>query len=157
MERRAAIKTVEGEVRGYGALDDEELEDKERSHQKRLKHGNQFKSRQSWRASAHNGLQGLDTSLRQRARGGTLATEGAASLLQDLRLNLDDTTMYTIEQIDVCAQGKSDYRAFGSGQTTPVYSGLLRMADLLRAGNRTWTSKLHIVAPDERVTESSMR
>jgi hypothetical protein len=73
-----------------------------------------------------------------------------ASLLQDLPLNLDDTTMYTIEQIDVLwLRGRAIYRAFEVEQTTAVYSGLLRMADLL-ALQPNMDIKLHIVAPDER-------
>jgi len=46
------IKTVEGEVEVTVPLDDEELEDKETVSPEAPEHANQFKSRQSWRASA---------------------------------------------------------------------------------------------------------
>jgi hypothetical protein len=73
-----------------------------------------------------------------------------AALLQDLRLNLDDATMYTIKQIDVLwIRGRAIYRAVEVEQTTAVYSGLLRMADLL-APQPNIDIRLHIVAPDDR-------
>ena len=82
--------------------------------------------------------------------GELLQAREQAALLQDLPLNLDDTTMYTIEQIDVLwLRGRAIFRAFEVEQTTAVYSGLLRMADLL-ALQPNMDIKLHIVAPDER-------
>lgn len=73
-----------------------------------------------------------------------------AALLQDLPLNYDSTTLYTIELIDVLwLKGRSIARAFEVEQTTAVYSGLLRMADLL-ALQPNMDIRLHIVAPDER-------
>jgi len=72
------------------------------------------------------------------------------ALLQDLPLNYDNTTLYTIELIDVLwLKGRSIVRAFEVEQTTAVYSGLLRMADLL-ALQPNMDIRLHIVAPDER-------
>jgi hypothetical protein len=73
-----------------------------------------------------------------------------AALLEDLPLNYDDTTLDTIEQIDVLwLKGRSIARAFEVEHTTAVYSGLLRMADLL-ALQPNMDIRLHIVAPDER-------
>ena len=46
-------------------------------------------------------------------------------------------------------RGRAIYRAFEVEQTTAVYSGLLRMADLL-ALQPNMDIRLHIVAPDER-------
>src|SRR6185437_3104459 len=67
-----------------------------------------------------------------------------------LPLNYDDTTLDTIEQIDVLwLKGRSIARAFEVEHTTAVYSGLLRMADLL-ALQPNMDIRLHIVAPDER-------
>jgi hypothetical protein len=67
-----------------------------------------------------------------------------------LPLNYDDTTLRTIEQIDVLwLKGRSMARAFEVEDTTAVYSGLLRMADLL-ALQPNMDIQLHIVAPDER-------
>lgn len=72
------------------------------------------------------------------------------SFLDELPLNYDDTTLRTIEQIDVIwLKGRSMARAFEVEHTTAVYSGLLRMADLL-ALQPNMGIHLHIVAPDER-------
>jgi len=68
-------------------------------------------------------------------------------LLDRLPLNYDDTTLRTIEQIDVLwLRGRSIARAFEVEHTTSVYSGILRMADLL-ALQPNMDIKLHIVAP----------
>jgi hypothetical protein len=67
--------------------------------------------------------------------------------LDRLPLNYDDTTLRTIEQIDVLwLRGRSIARAFEVEHTTSVYSGILRMADLL-ALQPNMDIKLHIVAP----------
>lgn len=69
------------------------------------------------------------------------------TLLERLPLNYDDTTLRTIEQIDVLwLRGRSIVRAFEVEHTTSVYSGILRMADLL-ALQPNMDIKLHIVAP----------
>ena len=53
-------------------------------------------------------------------------------ILHVLPLNFDDATLTTIENIDVLwLKGRSMARAFEIEHTTAVYSGLLRMADLL--------------------------
>ncbi len=70
--------------------------------------------------------------------------------LESLPLNYDDTTLKTIEQIDVIwLKGRSMARAFEIEHTTAIYSGLLRMADLL-ALQPNMDIRLHIVAPDEK-------
>ena len=72
------------------------------------------------------------------------------SILERLPLNYDDTTLRTIEQIDVLwLRGRSIIRAFEVEHTTSVYSGILRMADLL-ALQPNMDIKLHIVAPDAK-------
>lgn len=69
------------------------------------------------------------------------------SVLERLPLNYDDTTLRTIEQIDVLwLRGRSIVRAFEVEHTTSVYSGILRMADLL-ALQPNMNIRLHIVAP----------
>ena len=69
------------------------------------------------------------------------------NLVDRLPLNYDDTTLRTIEQIDVLwLRGRSIVRAFEVEHTTSVYSGILRMADLL-ALQPNMDIKLHIVAP----------
>ena len=71
-------------------------------------------------------------------------------LLERLPLNYDETTLKTIEQIDVIwLKGRSIVRAFEIEHTTAVYSGILRMADLL-ALQPNMDIKLHIVAPESR-------
>jgi hypothetical protein len=72
------------------------------------------------------------------------------TLLTNLPLNYDDTTLRTIEQIDVIwLKGRAIQRAFEVEHSTAVYSGLLRMADLL-ALQPNMNISLHIVAPEER-------
>jgi hypothetical protein len=72
------------------------------------------------------------------------------ALLEELPLNYDETTLRTIEQIDVIwFRRRSIVRAFEIEHTTSIYSGLLRMADLL-ALQPNMDIKLHIVAPGER-------
>jgi hypothetical protein len=69
------------------------------------------------------------------------------TVLERLPLNYDDTTLRTVEQIDVLwLRGRSIVRAFEVEHTTSVYSGILRMADLL-ALQPNMDIKLHIVAP----------
>jgi hypothetical protein len=71
-------------------------------------------------------------------------------ILERLPLNYDDTTLRTIEQIDVLwIRGRSIIRAFEVEHTTAVYSGILRMADLL-ALQPNMDIKLHIVAPSAK-------
>lgn len=72
------------------------------------------------------------------------------SLIDVLPLNYDEATLQTIEQIDVLwLKGRAIARAFEVEHTTAVYSGILRMADLL-ALQPNMDIKLHIVAPDAR-------
>lgn len=74
----------------------------------------------------------------------------ADSLLDVLPLNYDDTTLKTIEQIDVLwLKGRAIVRAFEVEHTTSIYSGILRMADLL-ALQPNMSIRLHIVAPYSR-------
>lgn len=68
-------------------------------------------------------------------------------LLDRLPLNYDEITLRTVEQIDVLwLKGRSIRRAFEVEHTTSVYSGILRMADLL-ALQPNMDIRLHIVAP----------
>lgn len=71
-------------------------------------------------------------------------------LLENLPLNYDETTIKTIEQIDVLwLRKRAIVRAFEVEHTTSIYSGILRMADLL-ALQPNMNIKLHIVAPYAR-------
>jgi len=73
-----------------------------------------------------------------------------APLLERLPLNYDDITLKTIEQIDVLwLRGRAIKRAFEVEHSTSVYSGILRMADLL-ALQPNMDIRLHIVAPISR-------
>lgn len=73
-----------------------------------------------------------------------------SSLLDSLPLNYDEATIRTIEQIDVLwLKRRTIVRAFEVEHTTAVYSGILRMADLL-ALQPNMDIKLHLVAPAER-------
>jgi len=71
-------------------------------------------------------------------------------LLDTLPLNYDEVTLKTIEQIDVLwLKRRAIVRAFEVEHSTAVYSGILRMADLL-ALQPNMDIKLHIVAPSVR-------
>ncbi len=73
-----------------------------------------------------------------------------ANLLERLPLNYDDTTLRTIENIDVLwLRGRSIVRAFEVEHTTSIYSGILRMADLL-ALQPNMDIQLHLVAPSSK-------
>jgi predicted RNA-binding protein len=77
-------------------------------------------------------------------------TPKAKELLDVLPLNYDEPTLKTIEQIDVLwLKKRSIVRAFEVEHTTSVYSGILRMADLL-ALQPNMDIRLHIVAPAAR-------
>ncbi|HWY35280.1 MAG TPA: hypothetical protein VNX68_11585 [Nitrosopumilaceae archaeon] len=72
------------------------------------------------------------------------------TLLEILPLNYDDATLRTIENIDVLwIRGRSIVRAFEVEHTTSIYSGILRMADLM-ALQPNLNIAAHIVAPSER-------
>lgn len=72
------------------------------------------------------------------------------ALMDILPLNYNEPTLQTIEQIDVLwLKGRAIVRAFEVEHTTAVYSGILRMADLL-ALQPNMDIKLHIVAPEAR-------
>ena len=72
------------------------------------------------------------------------------SVLDELPLVFDEVTLRTIENIDVLwIRGRSIVRAFEVEDTTSIYSGILRMADLL-ALQPMLDIKIHIVAPTER-------
>jgi hypothetical protein len=69
------------------------------------------------------------------------------SLLDELPLVFDDTTLKTIQNIDILwIKRRSIVRAFEVEDTTSIYSGILRMADLLSL-QPMLDIKIHIVAP----------
>jgi hypothetical protein len=73
-----------------------------------------------------------------------------SALLSTLPLNYDTTTLKTIEHIDIIwLKGRAMARAFEVEHTTAIYSGILRMADLL-ALQPNMDIRLHIVAPEAR-------
>jgi hypothetical protein len=75
---------------------------------------------------------------------------GSNVLTDSLPLNYDNVTLGTIERIDVLwLKGRSIARAFEVEHTTAIYSGLLRMADLLSL-QPNMDIRLHIVAPEAR-------
>ncbi len=79
-----------------------------------------------------------------------LSTSMQNAFLDKLPLNYNETTLKTIEQIDVLwLKDRSMARAFEIEHTTAIYSGLLRMADLL-ALQPNMDIRLHIVAPDDK-------
>jgi hypothetical protein len=85
-------------------------------------------------------------------RNGVFSELGAVErpFIDKLPLNYDDRTVKIIEAIDVLwVKGRSIVRAFEVEHTTLIYSGILRMADLL-ALQPNMNIKLHLVAPCDR-------
>ncbi|MFZ1962117.1 MAG: hypothetical protein WAU78_01375 [Roseiarcus sp.] len=79
-----------------------------------------------------------------------LAKQYHNKLIVTLPLNYDTATLKTIENIDVIwLDRRSIAHAFEIEHTTAIYSGLLRMADLLAMQPRIQIS-LHIIAPVSR-------
>ncbi len=78
-------------------------------------------------------------------------TESLRSLFLDtLPLTYERKTLKTIENIDVIwLRGTAMARAFEVEHTTAIYSGLLRMADLLEQ-QPNMDIRLHIVAPSDK-------
>jgi hypothetical protein len=73
-----------------------------------------------------------------------------SKLVQGLPLQFDDATNKTIELIDVLwLQGNAIVAAFEIESTTSIYSGLLRMSDLI-AMQPNLNIPLYLVAPDEK-------
>ena len=95
---------------------------------------------------------GLDvwTPRNDRERVQTALGRNDVRFLERLPLNYDEATLRTIENIDVLwLKRRSIVRAFEVEHTTAIYSGILRMADLL-ALQPNMEIRLHIVAPPER-------
>lgn len=77
-------------------------------------------------------------------------TPKGCCLLEQLPLNYDNATLKTIENIDVLwIRRHSIVRAFEVEHTTSIYSGILRMADLM-ALQPNLNISAHIVAPIDR-------
>jgi hypothetical protein len=150
--RNQTIKTIEGEVTVTVPTDEEEVDDKELREETKTPEARQSIQVQA-KLARIGAVMGFKVWIPSSDRGRVselLQPSEQAALLQELRLNLDDATMYTIKQIDVLwIRGRAIYRAFEVEQTTAVYSGLLRMADLL-ALQPNIDIRLHIVAPEER-------
>lgn len=73
-----------------------------------------------------------------------------AKLKSELPLQFDDATNRTIELIDVLwLKGNAIIAAFEVESTTSIYSGLLRMSDLVSM-QPNLTIPLYLVAPEER-------
>jgi hypothetical protein len=149
------IKTPEGEITVTVPVNDEEEEMEERG-SLTLTSGAPD-ARQSLQMQAKLAEIGaamgfkIWTPRSDRGRVRELVSKTTSSVfVEELPLNYDQTTLDTIEQIDMLwLRGRSIVRAFEVEHTTAVYSGLLRMADLL-ALQPNMDIRLHIVAPDER-------
>ncbi|MBN1653889.1 MAG: hypothetical protein JXA30_08950 [Deltaproteobacteria bacterium] len=93
---------------------------------------------------------GLSIWIPKNDRKGVLSEWKDGEILDRLPLNYDEITLQTIERIDVLwLRRRSIVRAFEVEHTTAIYSGILRMADLL-ALQPNMDIKLHLVAPEER-------
>lgn len=148
------IKTVDGEVTVVVPVDDDEEEDAS-SHDEVAEETSALRPSYQIQAKlAEIGARmGLKVWLPSNDRGKIrefMTISDQAALLEELPLNNEEVTLRTIEQIDVIwLRGRAIVRAFEVEHTTSVYSGLLRMADLL-ALQPNLDIQLHIVAPTER-------
>jgi predicted RNA-binding protein len=87
---------------------------------------------------------------RSREMGGRRRFADLPHLKKDLPLQFDDVTNRTIEHIDVLwLQGNAIVAAFEIESTTSIYSGLLRMSDLV-AMQPNLNIPLYLVAPEQR-------
>ncbi len=76
--------------------------------------------------------------------------ESLPNFVKELPLQFDDATNRVIENIDVLwLRGNAFQAAFEIESTTSIYSGLLRMSDLLSM-QPNLNIPLYLVAPDER-------
>ncbi len=81
---------------------------------------------------------------------GGMSFEGIPGLRKELPRQFDDATNRTIELIDVLwLQGEAIAAAFEVEHTTAIYSGLLRMSDLVSMQPNIKLD-LYLVAPDDR-------
>ena len=125
--RDQIIKTVEGEVTVTVPTDEDESDDKgavgDKTKTPEARHSIQIQAKLA-RIGAVMGFKiWIPRSDRGRVSNLLQAREQAA-LLEDLPLNFDDTTMYTIEQIDVLwLRGRAIYHAFEVEQTTACVFG----------------------------------
>ena len=97
-------------------------------------------------------MMGMDiwVPVNDRTRIASVADIDSETYLGTLPLSYGDEPLRTIEQIDVIwIKGNSIERAFEIEHTTAIYSGILRMADLM-ALVPNMKIKTHIVAPDYR-------
>ena len=96
---------------------------------------------------------GFDVWVARNDRGRQLRGQGNAEmpkLKTELPLQFDEATNRTIELIDVLwLNGNAIVAAFEIESTTSIYSGLLRMSDLI-AMQPNLNIPLYLVAPDER-------
>lgn len=151
--RDQTIKTVEGEIEVTVPRDEDESEEKDTAPEQTSASTARLSIQVQAKLARIGAVMGFKVWIPRSDRGRVselLQASERAALSEDLPLSFDGTTMYTIEQIDVLwLRGRAIYRAFEVEQTTAVYSGLLRMADLL-ALQPNMDIRLHIVAPDER-------
>lgn len=136
LARKRTVKTFEGEVRV--SVPDFDTDDEELSSGVPTEESTS-EPRQSIQKQAKLAEIGIEMGFRiwvpkaDRNRIYELIAENhQKAFVDDLPLNYDDTTLDTVAQIDVLwFKGRSIARAFEVEHTTAVYSGLLRMADLL--------------------------
>jgi predicted RNA-binding protein len=93
---------------------------------------------------------GFDVWVARNDRGRQLKLTELSRLRDELPLQFDEATNRTIELIDVLwLKGNAIVAAFEIESTTSIYSGLLRMADLI-AMQPNLNIPLYLVAPDDR-------
>jgi hypothetical protein len=152
LKRRPVVQTEKGEVEVEVPEREEETSDTSDAHEVGQKEPRTSIQMQASLAKI-GALMGFNVWIPASDRAAVselLPIELSKNLLERLPLNYDDVTLKTIENIDVIwLQRRSMRRAFEVEHTTSIFSGLLRMADLL-ALQPNMEIALHIVAPDSR-------
>lgn len=153
LARRRTVKTLDGEIRVSVPDADEDEDDGEpEPHSEprgEVRHSLQMQAKLA-KIGIEMGFSIWVPKADRAAVLGQVDQEDQEKFLSELPLNYDDTTLDTVAQIDVIwLNGRSIARAFEVEHTTAIYSGLLRMADLL-ALQPNMDIRLHIVAPEER-------
>ena len=109
-----------------------------------------------WRLLDLGSQMGLDVWAPRADRGRTWSSKiigNVPRMLRNLPTQFNEATTKTIENIDVLwLSGQAIVAAFEVEHTTAVYSGLLRMSDLLTM-QPNLDIKLYLVGPDDRYTK----
>ncbi len=153
---KAKVKTAEGEVERVVVIPTADEEHDEPSLVVSGEREGPTHTEIQWRLLNLGSQMGLDVWAPRRDRSrcwNECVVSDVARLRDRLPPQFDENTNRTIEEIDVIwLQGQTIVAAFEVEHTTSIFSGLLRMSDLLTMQPNI-SIKLYIVGPDDRQTK----